>query len=77
MKWQLIPHYYPEETIKIKHYTLLSRFGVRLHFRPEIDCWEFRLAYFTIVHKLKPMLQGRQISIPIPFMKNDHGIGWY
>jgi len=76
MKWQLIPRY-PEETITVKHYRLFSLFGARLHRRPEINCFEFRLAYLTIVHTPKPLQQGRKISIPIPFMKNDHGVNYY
>lgn len=76
MKWQLIPRY-AEKTITVKHYGLFKLFGARLHSRLELNCFEFRLAYFTIVHKLAPLQQGKRISIPIPFMKDDHGIGWY
>ncbi len=76
MKWQLIPRY-PEETITVKHYRLFKLFGARMHNKAEIDCFEFRLAYFTMVHTPKPLQQGKRITIPIPFMKKDHGIGWY
>lgn len=75
MKWQLIPHY-PEKTITVRHYRWLKLFGARMHNRPEINCFEFRLAYFTIVHT-HSLFQGLRIEIPIPFIKDDHGIGWY
>ncbi len=76
MKWQVIPRY-PEEEITVRHYRWLKLFGARMHVRAELNCCEFRLAYFSIIHSPRPLQQGKRISIPIPFMKNDHGIIWF
>lgn len=75
MKWQLISLECGED-VTVKHYRLFKLFGARLHYRPEINCWEFRLSYFSMVHSPKPMQEGLKLSIPIPFMKDDHWLSY-
>ena len=77
IKWQLLPLEDMIGDIHIKHQRLLKLFGARLHPRPEKMLYEYRLAYFTIVHSPKPMQERKRILIPIPFMKDDHGIMWH
>lgn len=72
IKWQLIP-YYNTETSNIKH-KWLRYFGARLFQRPDIQCSEWRLAKFILSYHHVENIIGRQIAIPIPWMRNDHGL---
>lgn len=79
MKWQSISRDefdYPKlcGEITIKNYRWLKLLGARLHDDPVRNCWTFRLSYFHCYHCSKPMQSGKGVSIPIPFMKNDHGV---
>jgi len=75
MKWQMVPRY-GKETTTVKHYGLLKFFGAKLRHRSEIDCFEFRPAYFTILQMPAPFVVRRIFSIPIPWMKTDFVISW-
>lgn len=71
MKWQIIPEYGIEDTT-IKHYRLLKFFGAQMFFRPELCCFQFRFALFSIKYSPEIMQESiHHLTIPIPFMKND------
>jgi len=54
-----------------------KRLGKRVFSAPVKNSKELRYAKFTIVTHPEPYQERTWFSIPIPYMKNDHGIGFY
>lgn len=77
IKWQRITgeDLHNNDTIILRHYNILSKLGARLHDIPEIAAQEYRLAFYGVAfHCGHPHISAKGIKIPIPWMKNDHGI---
>ena len=72
MKWQRISMEDEKEHITIKHYRILKIFGARLFLIPEILCWQFRFAQFSVRYSPASFTEHKHgFTIPIPFMRND------
>ena len=73
----IIPYNFQDsdEEYIIPNYKWKSKLGAKLHRQPEIASWKFRFAYFTFGFSLREGIISRWMKqIPIPFMKNDHGL---